>query len=104
MRPSRRAIPSTTTSAVKARWVQAGASFVRLYMVPGMQHCFGGAGANNFGQLSVASGDADHDIDVALERWVETGVAPERIVATKHKNDMDPNSPWYARGRCAPIR
>jgi feruloyl esterase len=26
--------------------------------------------------------DADHDVLSALERWVETGVAPDRIVAT----------------------
>ena len=25
-------------------------SFVRLYMVPGMQHCFEGPGPDNFGQ------------------------------------------------------
>jgi feruloyl esterase len=61
-------------------------------MVPGMQHCFGGSGANSFGQLTVASADADHDIDAALERWVENGVAPERIIAAKRKSDMDPNS------------
>jgi feruloyl esterase len=67
-------------------------AFVRLFMVPGMQHCFGGAGPSSFGQLSVAGGDADHDIDVAIERWVETDIAPERIVAAKHKNDFDPKS------------
>jgi feruloyl esterase len=66
--------------------------FVRLFMVPGMQHCFGGAGPNSFGQLSVAGGDADHDIDAALERWVEKNIAPEQIVAAKRKNDFDPKS------------
>jgi feruloyl esterase len=55
---------------------------VRLFMVPGMQHCSGGTGPDLFGQ-SGAAGDADHDIRVALERWVEQGVAPERIIATK---------------------
>ena len=68
------------------------AGFVRLFMVPGMQHCGGGSGTNNFGQLSVAAGDADHDIDTALERWVEQGIAPERIIAAKHKSDANPKS------------
>ena len=68
------------------------AGFVRLFMVPGMQHCGGGSGANSFGQFTVESADADHDVDVALERWVEKGVAPERIVAAKRKSDLDPTS------------
>lgn len=75
---------------------QAGAGdvrgFVRLFMVPGMQHCFGGSGPNSFGQLGPEGGDADHDINTAIERWVEQGIAPERIVAVKRKNDLDPKS------------
>jgi feruloyl esterase len=67
-------------------------SFVRLFMVPGMQHCGGGSGPNSFGQLSVNAGDPDHDMDAALERWVEQGVAPERIIAAKRKSDMNPKS------------
>ncbi len=58
-------------------------SFVRLYMVPGMEHCGGGAGPNMFGQQGVAKRDAEHDIDAALEAWVEQGSAPDRIVAAK---------------------
>ena len=76
--------------------VKMGASdargFVRLFMVPGMQHCFGGSGPNSFGQFGGATGDADHDIGVAIERWVEQGIAPERIIATKRKSDLDPKS------------
>jgi len=63
-------------------------SFVRLFMVPGMQHCGGGSGPNYFGQFGVATGDPDHDISSDLERWVEQGTAPERIVASKYKNPM----------------
>ena len=76
---------------MKAGAKKAG-TFVRLFMVPGLQHCGGGPGPNSFGQFSVGSGDPDHDIDAALERWVEQGIAPERIVAVKRKNDMDPKS------------
>jgi feruloyl esterase len=45
--------------------------FVRLFMVPGMQHCGGGPGATTFDGLT------------ALERWVEGGERPESILATK---------------------
>jgi feruloyl esterase len=69
------------------------AEFVRLYMVPGMQHCGGGSGATVFGQgIGVPTNDAQHDIAAALERWVEDGVAPREIVATKYKIPTDPGS------------
>jgi feruloyl esterase len=67
-------------------------SFVRLYMVPGMQHCSGGPGATSFGQTAVADGDPESNIGKALERWVERGVAPSRIIATKYKVDNAPAS------------
>ena len=53
---------------------QSAASFVRLYMVPGMQHCGGGPGAAslNIGQ-----------VELALEDWVEKGVAPSKLTASK---------------------
>jgi feruloyl esterase len=61
-------------------------SFVRLFMVPGMQHCGGGAGPDTFGQNRPGVNDDPlHDIDAALERWVEQGVAPEKLIATKYK-------------------
>ncbi len=57
-------------------------NFYRLFMVPGMGHCGGGAGPNTFGNRVGAPADADHDIVVALDRWVEKGVAPEQIIGT----------------------
>ena len=66
--------------------------FLRLYMIPGMQHCGGGPGPSNFGQGGVAQADAEHDIDAALERWVEQGTAPGPIVATKFKVGANPAS------------
>lgn len=59
--------------------------FLRLYMVPGMQHCGGGAGPSSFGQNTAAKGDRLHDLDAALEAWVEQGTAAEQIIATKYK-------------------
>ena len=68
------------------------AEFARLYMVPGMQHCGGGDGPNVFGQTGPGPGDAQHDIAKALERWVEQGIAPDAIVATKYRTGFNPAS------------
>ena len=64
--------------------------FVRLFMVPGMQHCFGGPGPNSFGQLGFGSvpSDAQHNISIALEQWVEKGAAPEKIIASGQSGKM----------------
>ena len=60
--------------------------FYRLFLAPGVGHCGGGPGPNEFGQAG-GTGDADHDLVVALEHWVEQGVAPTRIIATKFTGD-----------------
>ena len=60
-------------------------AFVRLYMVPGMQHCGGGPGPSSFGQGSThPQPDPQHDIQSALEDWVEKGTAPTKIVAAHY--------------------
>jgi tannase/feruloyl esterase len=71
-------------------------SFYRLFMVPGMYHCAYGPGPNSFGNLYSGlvyappppSHDAAHDAFVALQQWVEHGIAPTRLVATKYVNDV----------------
>jgi hypothetical protein len=64
---------------------QTAQNFVRLYMVPGMQHCVGGPGATFFGQLGTTTAKGpEHGIYTALEDWVEKGAAPGEIVATKY--------------------
>jgi hypothetical protein len=62
-------------------------SFARLYMVPGMQHCDGGPGADRFGEQgpSPLAKDAHHSVQLAVEEWVEKGSAPGAIVATKYE-------------------
>lgn len=60
-------------------------SFYRLFMVPTMSHCAGGPGATMFGNaggFAAPSEDADHDVVMALARWVEEGKAPDRIIAS----------------------
>ncbi|WP_315833315.1 tannase/feruloyl esterase family alpha/beta hydrolase [Bradyrhizobium prioriisuperbiae] len=53
-------------------------NYARLFMMPGMYHCSGGPGPNVFDALT------------PLVTWVETGVAPETILATKFVNDTPP--------------
>jgi feruloyl esterase len=50
--------------------------FFRLFMVPGMAHCRGGAGTSTF------------DAQKAIEAWVERGIAPGRIEASRRENDV----------------
>lgn len=62
----------------------AADSFTRLYMVPGMQHCGGGPGPENFGEaLDATSTDPQHNIRITLENWVEKGTAPTSFVVSK---------------------
>jgi hypothetical protein len=57
--------------------------FYRLFMVPGMAHCGGGIGPNDFGNgRSSASTDAEHNILVALDAWVEQGTAPAKLIGS----------------------
>ena len=68
-------------------------SFLRLFMLPGMQHCGGGPGPDIFGQIVPgALSDPQHDMSLALERWVEQGIAPDQIIASKRQS-IDPKSP-----------
>ncbi|HYW46751.1 MAG TPA: tannase/feruloyl esterase family alpha/beta hydrolase [Bryobacteraceae bacterium] len=56
-------------SVVKKMGARESGDFLRLYMVPGMQHCGGGSGPNSF------------DMAAPLERWVEQNTAPQEVVA-----------------------
>jgi feruloyl esterase len=60
-------------------------SFLRLYMVPGMQHCGFGPGADSFGQPgSRPAPDPQHNLQLSLEQWVAKGIAPGSIIAAKY--------------------
>jgi feruloyl esterase len=76
--------------------------FYRSFMVPGMAHCSGGAGPNAFGN-GTSNGpviDADHDLVKALERWVEQGIAPDRIIATHYVNNAPTQGVAFQRPLC----
>jgi feruloyl esterase len=52
----------------------AAGKSIQLYMVPGMNHCQGGAGTDTFDKVA------------AMEQWVSQGSAPAEIVAS-HSTD-----------------
>lgn len=70
------AIPAGATvnyyNAVRETLGSVAERHVRLFMIPGMQHCFGGMGTNDFDLLGT------------LDRWVESSTTPERIMATEY--------------------
>jgi hypothetical protein len=67
---------------------QQANSFLRLFMVPGMQHCGGGPGPDVFGQAGFSTpNDPQHNIYLALEEWVEKGAAPSTVIATKQPGE-----------------
>lgn len=68
--------------------------FYRLFMVPGLGHCQGGAGPNRFGNGGAVRpdtmNDPNRDVFAALEQWVEKGVAPEQWIG-EGRVPGDPN-------------
>jgi len=63
--------------------------FVRLFMAPGVMHCGGGDGPSAFNSTSGGAGNPpsdkpEEDIFAAMIHWVEDGVAPTQVVATKY--------------------
>jgi hypothetical protein len=59
---------------VEAKMGDPGA-FYRLFMAPGMLHCEGGRGPNVL------------ETRAAITAWVEHGIAPDRVLATKYVDD-----------------
>ena len=84
-------------NAVRARMgAPAAAKMLRLFMAPGVQHCLGGPGGASFGQFTAPPRPAEprNDMTAALERWVESGVAPEEIVARHADNPLAGALDW----------
>ncbi len=59
--------------------------FTKIYMVPGMDHCRGGEGPDQFGGMGGDAPvlDSKHDLLSALEDWVLMKRVPEEIIASK---------------------
>ena len=77
-------------------------SFYRMFLGTGVSHCRDGAGPNAInGASGLPSPSRDPKVDVveALVEWVENGIAPEQITATRYvDNDpdkgIDSQRPW----------
>lgn len=79
-------------------------AFYKFYLVPGLRHCRGSVGdapwyINGGGQAASLGGEGNvrstpgyederHDVVKAVMRWVEEGIEPQEIVATKWKSDV----------------
>jgi feruloyl esterase len=61
---------------------------LRLFMVPGMSHCSNGPGATHFDALG------------AMVDWVERGVAPDRMIASKLPPGETTGKPILQRPLC----
>jgi feruloyl esterase len=75
-------------ASVLARMGSSQQDWLRLFMLPGMAHCGGGPGPNQVNWMP------------ALERWRESGIAPDRLTASrvsdKHVNMTRPICPYPA--------
>ncbi len=68
--PASRSIRFYREFIEQQKGVAAAQSSARLFLVPGMHHCSGGIGPDQFDTLS------------AIEAWLEKGSAPDQIVAS----------------------
>ncbi len=62
--------------------------YYRLLMVPGMNHCSGGPGANVFDMLT------------PLVQWVEQNIGPESVIATHYVNNVPTQGVAFTRPLC----
>ena len=80
--------------------------FARLLMAPGMMHCQGGAGPNSFNSANGAApkpptATPQNDLFTAITQWVESGIAPAQIIATKYVDDAPAKGIAIQRPLCA---
>jgi hypothetical protein len=78
------------------------ASFIRLYLLPGVKHCMGGPGPDSIGQFGLLGpkSTAQDNAFRALEDWVEEGKAPDVIIAAKYAKSFDPTRTLMTRPAC----
>ena len=101
------AVTQTMFGSLSAGALIETQKFARLFMAPGMWHCgmsiAAGPGPNSFGgmiQQPASSFDAQHDLLSALTLWVEKGVPPTQVIATKYNDDQ----PQHGIAMQRPIR
>ena len=76
-------------------------SFYRLFLIPGMNHCYRGPGATYFGQHNAADpatlnsltnndsqrNNSSYNILLAMVDWVENGREPDEIIGTSESGE-----------------
>jgi pimeloyl-ACP methyl ester carboxylesterase len=67
------------------------ASYARVFLVPGMNHCAGGPATDRFDMLKT------------LEDWVEKGSAPDAVTATVNPADPDVMAAGWPSTRSRPL-
>jgi hypothetical protein len=83
--------PASSIKFYEAALQESGARArrsMRLFMIPGMQHCFGGPGPAPNGTAGPPhTGDTpERSWASAIQAWVETGRVPERMIG--HSGDL----------------
>jgi feruloyl esterase len=64
-------VASYYNAALKSAGASKGKDSLRLFLIPGMDHCGGGAGCDTFEKLA------------PMEQWVEKGIVPDQILTSK---------------------
>ncbi|MEZ4607465.1 MAG: tannase/feruloyl esterase family alpha/beta hydrolase [Deinococcales bacterium] len=76
--------------ALNANYADGADDFVRLFTVPGMNHCVGGPATDQFDALS------------ALMTWVEGDKAPDMLLAKVNPSNAELPESW-SKGRSRPL-
>lgn len=97
------ALAQTMFGSQSAGAIKQTQAFARVFIAPGMWHCQAGPGPNSFGGMiqQPVPFDPQHDLLNALTQWVEHGVAPTSVIATKYVNDTPQAGVQLQRPLCA---
>lgn len=102
------ALPPQTTlefreAVIGAVGAKAASRSMRVFMIPGLQHCLGGPGAGVFGQYTAPPKGAapESNAAAALQAWVEMGRGPETLIGRKGMPMASARTPAGERLLCA---
>ncbi len=101
--PAQNGVNYYETVVAAQKGLERTQEFYRAFLVPGLYHCAGGPGPIAFGTSEPpppSQVDADHDAMRSLERWVEQGGAPAKIVGTKYVDNNPAKGVAFQRPLC----
>jgi len=87
-------------SVVRTMGGDRASAFLRLYMLPGVQHCGDGPGPGGFDERAT---DPRRDLFLALKSWVEDAAAPAALVGTRYEDSEGPPPPGAKVVRTRPL-